>query len=338
MGKDKTVNKRTIKRLKIDEIIEPESAFSIGRTNTPKTGGEATLIARKAKSVAKPAPSKKTEVAKPSTYDMWAKDDDASVAVSKPQFERLRSVLSEMPAVPVPTGAFSYNPVPAEHFAMLQQLESQELERLADIEAIKQQIAIPEGDGKDMMIEANRKLILGQAYDESDNEEGEAKQVEGDSRSVLPTPRMTRADRRRQERRRVHEASVAFHRSRKLLFASIEKVPEYLQELQAFVEAERALEPLLPGLKKEAQVELFQSRIKKRLALEPLAVKLPEELPSCMRRLAAEGNLVSDRFRSFIERAVIDVNGKIASAPAIKRKDTKPRFRKVERFSYKHFK
>ena len=335
VGKDRTVNKRAIKRLKIDEIIEPESAFTIGRTNTPKTGGEAALIARKAKSVAKPASlPKKTEIAKPSNYDLWAEDD---LAIPKRPLESLRPVLAEIPAVPVPSGALSYNPQPEEHLSLLQKLESEELARLAAIEAIQKRTVIPQGDGKDMMIEANRKLLLGQAYDESESET-EAAQSEESARTVEPTPRLTRAERRKLSRRRLHESTVAAHRSKKLLNASIEKIPQILKEIQAAEEAEKALEPVLSELEKEAKFARIQSRIKKNLTLEPLAVKLPEELPSCMRRLAAEGNLVSDRFRSFVERCVIDVNGKIAAPRDIKKKSLKPRFKEVERFSYKHFK
>ena len=337
IGKDHTVNKRAIKKLKIDEIIEPQSSFTIGRTNTPKTGGEEALIARRAKTVNRSsAPVKKTTKAT-SAYDLWADDESSSSAVRPSELRR--PVLAEAPAVPVPNGAVSYNPLPEEHISLLTQLEEEELARLAAIQATLDRTAVPEATGKDMMIEANRKLLLGQAYDESGSE-AETEQVDDEETTKsTPTPRLTRAERRKKSRRIANENMVAAHRARKLFNASIEKAPQILKELKAAEEAEKALETVLPELEAEARRTKFQERIKKRLVVEPLAVKLPEELPSCLRRLAVEGNLVSERFRSFIERGVVEVDRKMA-APSTKKvtKRFLPLFKKVERHSYKGFK
>ena len=78
--------------------------------------------------------------------------------------------------------------------------------------------------------------------------------------------------------------------------------------------------------------------------MEPLAIKLPEELPSSMRQLAPEGNLVTDRFRSLIERGIVEatthkiLSTEVKSNNRKQGKSLKPRIKMVEKFSYKDFK
>lgn len=350
VGRDKTVNKRAIKKLKIDEIIEPQSAYTVGRAKAPKTAGEEALIARKAKSLSKSSTAANKAASGSAgniLRDLWADDDALGTATTtKRPAELLRPVLAEVPAVPAPGGAHSYNPVPEEHISFLEQLESKELARVAAIEATREKIAVPQATGKDMMIEANRKLILDQPYDESASETEEAAAAAKDGepcRTVEPTPRLTKAERRKLARKRAHEAMMAGHRARKKFESSFGNISAIVNELKAAKEAEEALESVLPEVEKEVRKQTFQKKIKQRLALEPLAIKLPDEIPSCMRRLAVEGNLVSERFRSLVERGVVEPTGHIASSSdkktkQKKSKEARPQFKQVERYSYKNFK
>lgn len=314
-------------KLKIDEIIEPDSAVpALERSHKTSTANknEERLMKRM-------ATAKKTgKTVEKKTYDLWA--DEAA----EPKVREI-SLATIKPAVPIPTGAHSYNPVPEEHLSLLVKLEADELERLEGLERIAQQVATPEipENATDMMIEANRKLLLGETYDESSEEEEIIPENETDEqREKRETLRKTRQQRRRQARHNQMIAEHAARRSQKQLDASIDQVPELLEELKAAEEAERALECVDET---EARLALKERQLKKRLKLEPLAVKLPEELPSSMRLLAAEGNLVADRFRSFVERGIVDPLTQLRVF-ADKKPAKKKLFKEVERYSYKYFK
>ena len=325
-GRDKTIRKGANMKLKIDEIIEPDTSVSALQPARKTSGkkSEERLLKRI-------APTKKTgKAAEKTTYDLWA--DEAA----EPK-EREICLATVLPAVPVPSGAQSYNPVPEEHLSLLQKLETQELERLESLERVAKQVATPEipENATDMMIEANRKLLLGEAYDgSSEDEEIIPENETEEQRQERETLRKTRQQRNRQARHQKMLAEHAARRSQKQLDASIDQVPELLEELKAAEEAERALEGVDET---EARLALKQQQLKKRLKLEPLVVKLPEELPSSMRLLAAEGNLVADRFRSFVERGIVDPLTQLRVF-AEKKPAKKKRFKEVERYSYKNFK
>lgn len=321
--------KRPKTMLTIDRILRPESAYTIGRTLQAKSRTEEVLLERKvqaraARSTASAVSGKKT--GKRQLYDAWG-DEDETHEVS-------RSTELRVPAIPVPVGGTSYNPQPAEHVAYLESLEAAELVRLETIEQIRsRQPLVGVTDGPDCVADANRKMLL------DEHSEDEETLVDGaPSGTGHVTQKKTRAQRNRQKRHRQLIATQATLRSQRLLDKSIDQVPQLLQEVQDEQEAGERMDEMRRALEPAIRQQQRMSRIKQRLALEPLAVKLPEELPSSMRLLATEGNLVSDRFRSFVERGIVEPSSKLLAPEFKNRKGSnQPLNKMLEKYSYKSF-
>ena len=63
----------------------------------------------------------------------------------------------------------------------------------------------------------------------------------------------------------------------------------------------------------------------------PLELQFEEELADCLRRLKPEGNLLKERFRSLMERGILETR----VMPVVQRKR---KVTEVEKWSYKDFK
>jgi nucleolar protein 53 len=132
-------------------------------------------------------------------------------------------------------------------------------------------------------------------------------------------------------------------RQEKSTLNQIEKVPVFLSEMESIRNAREEADKVLVPLNREMRKELKLRRIRGRMAMEPLAIKLPEELPASMRQLAPEGNLVTDRFRNLIERGAIDIGTrKILSAELQadcknKMRNARTKIKMIEKNSYKDF-
>lgn len=335
------------KTLKIDQILKPESAYTIGRTHQPKgSKAEEAIIAKKTKALEqgnnKRSVSAKGSVttASASIYDAWA--DETNIQIN-PVKARYTSIV---PAVQVPETANSYNPSREEHLAHLESLESLELQRLARNEIFKERLPIAQVSSTsvasyDLVAVANRKLALGEISDDEDGGSMEASFLTG---STQVNRKKTLQDRKRQLR---HKETIAQHTTRRLeknLNSSIDRVPLLLAEIQNIQQTRQSVEEILIPVEEEIRKQRRANKIKKRLVLEPLAIKMPEELPASMRQLAPEGNLITDRFRSLIERGVVEATTHRILSTEVKSnyrkqgKSLKPRIKMVEKFSYKDFK
>ena len=347
LGKD-AVHKKpvTVKKfLKIDQILKPESAYTIGRTHQTKgSKAEEALIAKKSKAVTdKPSSNSAGAAVKRnnSLYDVWGDEEISVVKEKKSKF------VSLIPAVQVPSAAASYNPRPEEHLAHLESLEAQELARLARNEAFKERLPLAEVSfqvvsSADLFAVANRKLALGQLSDNEDED-----QVNSDSflgGSTQSNRKKTIQDRKRQLRHKESVMEARKRRQEKNLHAAIEQTPSLLAQIQTVQQTRQEAEKILAPVEDEVLHNRRIKRIQKRLVMEPLAIKLPEELPSSMRQLAPEGNLVTDRFRSLIERGIVEatthkiLSTEVKSNNRKQGKSLKPRIKMVEKFSYKDFK
>lgn len=348
LGKDAAVNsilkKTTVKKsLKIDQILKPVSAYTIGRTHQPRgSKSEEALIVKKSKTVgdqaSKPAVSKRNSAA---LYDAWG-DDEVSPVVSK----KTSKFVPVIPAVQVPSAATSYNPQPEEHLAHLESLESQELARLARNEAFKERLPSNEVSSQvvasaDLVAVANRKLALGELSDNEDDLLDSESCLGGSTQSYR---KKTIQDRKRQLRHKESLLEARKRRQEKKLHASIEQTPDLLAQIKNVQQTRQEADTLLAPVAVEFRHQRQINRIQKRLVLEPLSIKLPEELPSSMRQLAPEGNLVTDRFRSLIERGIVEatthkiLSTEVKSNNRKQGKSIKPRIKMVEKFSYKDFK
>ena len=340
------------KNLKIDQILKPESAYTIGRTHQPKgSKAEEAIIAKKTKALERGnknlSASAKGSVttASASIYDAWA--DETNIQINTATTKQVRHT-SIVPAVQVPETANSYNPSREEHLAHLECLESLELQRLARNEIFKERLPMAQVSvssasvaSYDLVAVANRKLALGEVSDDEDGGSLEASCLTG---STQVNRKKTLKDRKRQLR---HKETIAQHTARRLeknLNASIDRVPLLLAEIKNIQQTRQSVDEILVPVEEQIRKQRRANKIKKRLVLEPLAIKMPEELPASMRQLAPEGNLVTDRFRSLIERGVIEATTHKILSTEVKsnyRKQgmsLKPRIKMVEKFSYKDFK
>lgn len=342
---DAPISAKPVKKfLKIDHILKPESAFSIGRSHQTKgSRAEDLLIAKKTKYVLNEPHKKSTsnEKEKSSLYDAWA--DETPSSSSHAKTAKFTPIL---PAVPVPLPTASYNPVRDEHLAHLEALEVAEIERLARNEAFKERLprteVCPESlAAYDLVSVANRKLALGQYSDNEDEDDNEGLVI---LETRKKTTKKTIQDRKRQLRHKKLIQQHSAFRIEKMLLNSIEHVPGLLADIKTVHETRKTADELLAPIEKEIQTSRKINRIKKRLVMEPLSVKFPEELPASMRQLAPEGNLITDRFRNMIERGFIEpTTHKILSTETKSNnrrlgESFKPRIKMVEKYSYKNFK
>lgn len=349
VGKD-AVNtaglKKPIKKtLKIDQILKPESAYTIGRTHQTKCSkAEEALIAKKFKAVSSGSSNKRNSSTSSTLYDVWGDEEPIAAAGT----EKKSKFVPVIPAVPVPCAAASYNPQPEEHLAHLESLEAQELARLARNEAFKERLPLAEvsstvAASADLVAVANRKLALGEF---SDNEADEFAGSEGSflGGSTQSNRKKTLQDRKRQLRHKESVLEARKRRQEKNLHAAIDQAPDLLAQIQTVQQTRQEAEQLLAPVQEHVRQQRKLKKIQKRLVMEPLAIKLPDELPSSMRQLAPEGNLVTDRFRSLIERGIVEATThKILSTETKSNnrkqgKSLKPRIKMVEKFSYKDFK
>jgi hypothetical protein len=303
--------------LKIDEILKPKSAIG-ARQRTASTSGqqkasraEEMLVGKRARSLATASSIMVSKSGKhdkkPQVYNVWSDEEEAE--------PRIR--VSKTPkTLPPLSNALSYNPTPEAHLKHLQGLEAAELARLRREEATREQapmLSVPLEQGLDCVEEANRALLMtleNPVTSEEKEEEGDFSASDSKFTFACSKPK-TQRDRNRQRRIRHEQSLLALAAAQRKLDKSIERVPHILAELNA-----EAASEVLKG-EEERLLALEHKRlqrIKKRLPLETLAVKLPEELPSSMRLLSAEGNLVSDRFRSFVERGIVEPSRGLAPA------------------------
>jgi len=296
--------------LKIDEILQPDSAVAARKRATripPKKTVDDLLVQRKLKSGTSINKSATKSKEKSAIYDAWA--DEAS---PKPKKGISALVAPSSVIKSLPSSVVSYNPVAEEHLAHLQELEIAEIGRLDEIEADLKNAprfkhTITDSSVTDCMEEANKRLLENLDDDPEDPIDGE----EQASNPVLFTFKTssrpkTKAVRNRQRRHRLLLSQQRSNAAERLLLkqiASLEPVNGSVRDDEHLIK--------VPVEEKELIVEalLQESRLKRvrsLLPLKPLSIKLPEELPGSMRLLSAEGNMISDQFRSLVERGIVE--------------------------------
>lgn len=300
--------------LRIDEILRPDSAIAARKRTVAvgtKKSAEDMLVERKAKQVGKQVP-RKPDTAR-GLYDAWADEGPA------PKKRAVSGLVAPSAVVRrLPTTAASYNPAAEEHLAHLQELEAREVARLAQLEAhsrnAPQFVRGGGADaGPDFVEEANRALLEALAYRpegaEDADEAGEASATCGALITAKPTRPRTTVERNRRKRRLQQQWKQQSEAVERGMLKAIDALdaegratpgPEDAAEATAAVLAEK-------GLLEEAVLqEQRLRRLRAQLPVQPLAIKLPEELPGSMRLLAAEGNLVAAQFRELVERGMVE--------------------------------
>ncbi|RPB29402.1 P60-like protein [Terfezia boudieri ATCC MYA-4762] len=237
----------------------------------------------------------------------------------------------KLPAVKVPEGGISYNP----HFEEWDDLLRKEGDKEvgAEKKRLKEEAEERERLARIAQIEAEElaKAAAGEEEEEEDNLEGD----EG-LKETFTKPRAVRKN-------RVQRNKEARLKEQALLKARLQQQKRQRQELENLrtiklsIEAKEAarLEALAvtadeAGDSEKAEKIRRRKLGKAHLPPKPLELQLPSELSDCLRRLKPEGNLLKDRFRSFMERGILET--RVMPVIAKKRKVTES-----EKWSYKDF-
>ncbi|KAI5785505.1 ribosome biogenesis protein Nop53/GLTSCR2 [Peziza echinospora] len=244
-----------------------------------------------------------------------------------------------MPAVKLPEPGISYNP----HFGEWEDLKRRkgeeevivERRRLAVQQAEKERLerlAIEDAqEYAKELLEAER----GDNEEEEEEEEDENADAETKEKYLKKrAERKTRVQRNREKRRKEAEKQLEEAQLKKKQRVQL----EMLKQIKAEVEVEEAAK--VEALAKEAEAAgdtKEAEKIRRRrfgrnhLPEAPLELQFEEELADSLRRLKPEGNLLKERFRSLMERGILETR----VMPVVQRKR---KVTEVEKWSYKDFK
>ncbi|KAI0023095.1 ribosome biogenesis protein Nop53/GLTSCR2 [Xylariomycetidae sp. FL0641] len=358
----KKIPKHTSKPLKVDEIIAARSAVpsvSLRKRPGDNTGDGIVPSKRPRREyVTQKELSRLRKVADghhestvemtDASFDPWAagpetepqgvedKRDDmkkAPKSLSKKPVSLLASGKS-IPAVPKPTGGYSYNPDFAEYEARYT------AEANKAVEAEKKRLAEEEADR--MKAEAAAKSAAEAEAAEAradlseweDDSEWEGFQSGGEELkpSVKRAKRKTQAQRNRIQRRKEEERRLKHEAKTKVRAAQLEEIKQIAQssrerdQMLALAEAEES------DSSTASQDEALRRKQLGKLKLpeKDLELVLPDELQDSLRLLKPEGNLLKDRYRSLLVRGRMESRRRI---PFRKQ----PKMKMTEKWAYKDF-
>ena len=257
-----------------------------------------------------------------------------------------------LPAVKVPEGGVSYNP----HFEEWDELLRKEGEK--EVEAVKKLMQEQQEEKERLeriahleAEEAAKEL----AETENDNHEEEDEENEVGSKETFVrrrAVRKTRVQKNKEKRRKEEELLKSKLLQQKWQRQQLGNLRAIKREIEAKEMArlesmaatanvtndpERAEKIRRRRLGKARYLLAFFlplilfTHTETRLPPKPLELQLPDELTDSLRRLKPEGNLLKERFRSFMERGILET--RIMPVIAKKKKITF-----TEKWSYKDFK
>jgi len=212
-------------------------------------------------------------------------------------------------AVSVAHGGASYNPDYDEHQALLAQ-EHEKAEVVANFEAeLKKKTKVPDDrvTEEDIFREsvAGLGILSDEEYqtDEDEADEDEAKPIK---QPIRAEDRKDKKDRRKEQKQRKQTIRAQRRKRLRILMNQVYQVKKYKKELKK--EQEGIVERrTFKQAKKETHMPRL-SNIKWRAPDQD--VKLTEELSESLRELVPEGNVLTDRYQSFVARAMIEPRNK----------------------------
>lgn len=275
--------------LTVDRILKPSSAINVPPTRPRAAPNRGRIYKAAAKKAGNQPLAKESAV----VYDLWTKElSPEEQPFNEGVMKNSRSTVSCLPAVPPPDPCESYRPDTQKHLAKLKELEDQEFARQYNGVALDR--GTTADSGEDMIERANRELLNPVIVEDDDTVF---------AHNVERQRKKTKAQRNR-ELRQWQAKQVALDAKRKRAMLA------QLQDSASLVEHVSMLQT---ASQKRAIISVLAVPAKKvgkhRIVPAPLAIKLPDEQPASLRLLAPEGNLVSDRFRSFADRAMIEPTG-----------------------------
>ncbi|KAF8475626.1 ribosome biogenesis protein Nop53/GLTSCR2 [Kalaharituber pfeilii] len=236
-------------------------------------------------------------------------------------------------AVSIPDAGISYNP----EFEKWDELLRKEGEKAVESEKKRLKEEQEERERLERLAKEEEEERARELAETERGEEGiEGETEHGDSKEKVLRKRPVRKTRaqRNKEKRRKEEVRQS------LMLAQQKKQRQQLETLKLIKKAVEAkenarLEELAKAAEAEGDPEKAERLRRKKLGKnhlppKPLELLLPEELTDSLRRLKPEGNLLKDRFRSLMERGIVET--RLMPVTAKKKKVTE-----TEKWSYKDF-
>ncbi|KAM7214321.1 Ribosome biogenesis protein Nop53/GLTSCR2 [Rhypophila decipiens] len=287
------------------------------------------------------------------TYDVWDAPDPQKEVTEKLPFlpkvdkAKVPNTLRQqpislsangkpVPAVPKPSGGYSYNPEFNDYRDRLEEVSNQVVEgekkRLAELEAERlRQIAAAKSAAEAEAAEARKDLSEWEEESAWEGIESGGEELVAGAISKKKKERKTQAQRNKIKRRKEAERLAKHEAAMKKKRQQLEKISELAEEVY---QKEKAMEVAKIEMSddSEGDDEVLRRRQlgKFRLPEKDLEIVLPDELEESLRRLKPEGNLLKDRFRNMLVRGKLESRRKIPFKKQAKGKIT-------EKWSYKDF-
>ncbi|KAG0230488.1 hypothetical protein BGW42_000909 [Actinomortierella wolfii] len=237
-----------------------------------------------------------------------------------------------IPAVKESHPGASYNPTMQDHQDLLRIAHEEELKLLQEKEKLEAQLAYPKE--LDEMVPFDDRT--GGLLEDTDEEEDEEEEDEsGGEDEETGTKKKVKGKKTKAERNRLARAQERLKKEQEMkknkeLLKQANQVKEIMKTVEQ-EEAEAEKRRIENEAKKEEKSRAGMKRVGKfNIPKEKTQVQLQEELAESLRQLKPEGNLLKDRFQSFVERNIIEPR-----MPVAKRRRYK--LKTYEKHSYKRF-
>ncbi|KAG0005192.1 hypothetical protein BGZ80_010582 [Entomortierella chlamydospora] len=253
------------------------------------------------------------------------------VPVKAPRSFKQRQKVS-IPAVKEAHPGASYNPTMQDHQGLLQLAHNEELRILHDKESVDAKLAYPKELDNMVAFDDQTGGLLEDSEDEDEEEEEEEDATGGDD---IAKPKKQKGKKSITERNRLARAAETAKKEAQIkrekeLLKQTNKVKEIMKSVEE-EEAETERKRLENERKKEEKERAGMKRVGRfNIPKERIHVQLQDELAESLRQLKPEGNVMKDRFQSFVERNLIEPR-----VPVAKRR--RYRLKTYEKHSYKRF-
>ncbi|SPO03210.1 related to myosin heavy chain proteins [Cephalotrichum gorgonifer] len=292
-----------------------------------------------------------TVVVKDATYDVWGAapepkptEEDVNfippvVKAKVPTTLREKPISlaangKEVPAVPMPTGGYSYNPAFAEYEKRLAEEGAKavaaETQRLAALEEERiRQEAVARSAAEAEAAEARAEMS---EWEEDSEWEGFQSGAEDAKPSVKRPERKTKAQRNKIQRRKEEERKAKTAAANKRKHDQLLMVKKFNREEAAKQEELALARAQAESSDSEGDEEVIRRRKfgKAKLPEKELELVLPDELQESLRLLRPEGNLLRDKYRNMLVRGKLESRKHIPFKKQNKGKVT-------EKWTYKDF-
>ncbi|KAG8448832.1 hypothetical protein GDO86_015777 [Hymenochirus boettgeri] len=234
--------------------------------------------------------------------DSWYLEQTKKGRVKRPC--RLNTKASELPAVEIVGPGASYNPSFQSHQALLLQAHEVEVTKLKAEEKLERQLKFPTAAEAPTQESRFQELCEG-LVEESDEETTHEVSEGQESSSCLQRERKTERQRKKEKEAKILGMKLQAEKVKKQRMQGLFQ----LKSMQAAISRQQSeLVHRKEQRAKKRKAEAMQPRRLGRLKYKDpeIEVLLSDELPESLRKLKPEGNIATDRFKSFQKRNIIE--------------------------------